>query len=129
MPATSSVMGLHLRLRLWIAEMNSDINVLRIFSDYLAELDAKKSIAEIKKETDRFKQQFVILRKEIDDLRHEMQLYKMSLAATTRGSKTPIHKTPASFNQFTLQKRYTAYKKTFNKIRKELELFEAKWSD
>ncbi len=37
-----SIMSLHLGYRLWIAEMNFDINVLRIFNDYLEELSSKK---------------------------------------------------------------------------------------
>ena len=39
MPATPSVMSLHLQYRLWIAELNFDINVLRIFGDYLARIE------------------------------------------------------------------------------------------
>ena len=38
----ASIMTLHLEYRLWIAEMNADINVLRIFDDYLKELIRKK---------------------------------------------------------------------------------------
>jgi hypothetical protein len=129
MPATSSIMGLHLRLRLWIAEMNSDINVLRIFSDYLVELHGKQNIPEVNKGIDHFKQQFTILRKEIDELRHEMQLSKMNLASTTRGSKSSAHKNSPPEDQYDLQKRYTAFKKTFNKVKKEFGLFESKWSN
>ncbi|HEY6503809.1 MAG TPA: hypothetical protein VIZ28_07545 [Chitinophagaceae bacterium] len=129
MPATSSIMGLHLRLRLWIAEMNSDINVLRIFSDYLAELDTKKNIAEVKKGIDYFKQQFILLRGEIDELRHEMQLNKMNLTQAARENKFPTNKISSSKNQPVLQKRYTAFKKAFNKVKKEFGLFEVKWSN
>ena len=35
MNAAPTIMTLHLRYRLWIAEMNFDINVLRIFEDYI----------------------------------------------------------------------------------------------
>ena len=129
MPATSSIMGLHLRLRLWIAEMNSDINVLRIFSDYLVELDGKQNIPEVTKGIDYFKRQFAILRKEIDELRHEMQLNKMNLASTTRVNKALTNKASSPDDQYALQKRYTVFKKTFNKVKKEFGLFEAKWSN
>ncbi|MBL7740644.1 MAG: hypothetical protein JNK14_15610 [Chitinophagaceae bacterium] len=131
MPATPSAMGLHLRLRLWIAELNSDISILRIFSDYLVELHAKKNIAEVTKGIDHFKQQFVILRNEIDELRHDMQLSKMHVASAARGNKThaATHKTGSTDNQHSLQKRYTVFKKAFNKVKKEFGIFEAKWSD
>lgn len=127
MPATSSIMSLHLRFRLYIAEMNSDINVLRILADYLAELETKKNIPEVTKGIDHFRLQFIMLRKEIDELRHEMQLIKMKLAAAARENKAITNKTFPADNQTELQKRFTAFKKTFNKVKKEFGVFEAKW--
>ncbi len=55
--------------------MNSDIDVLRIFNDYLVELQAKKNVQEVIKGVDHFKNQFIGLRKEIDELKHEMHLH------------------------------------------------------
>ena len=127
MPVNLSVMSLHLRYRLWIAEMNSDINVLRIFDDYLVELDAKKSEPEVSEGISDYKQQFVLLRTEIDELRHEMHLIKMKLAALAKENQ-PLESKPALVEtQAVLQKRYAAFNKTFNKIKKEFGLFEAKW--
>ena len=69
-------MSLHLRYRLWIAEMNSDIDVLRIFGDYLKELVSKGDNPEVKNRIDYFQQQFINLRKDIDELRDEMHILK-----------------------------------------------------
>ena len=127
MPVNLSVMSLHLRYRLWIAEMNSDINVLRIFDDYLTELEAKKNEPEVSEGINHFKQQFVMLRTEIDELRHEMHLIKMKLAALAK-ENLPLDSKPALVEtQAVLQKRYAAFNKTFNKIKKEFGLFEGKW--
>jgi hypothetical protein len=123
MPATISIMSLHLRYRLWIAEMNSDINVLRIFADYLIELESKKNVPAIIAGIDHFKQQFISLRKEIDELRHEMQLIKMNLSAATRDNKALINKTSSTDNHTALKNRFTAFRKTFNKVKKEFGLF------
>ncbi len=79
-----SIMALHFRYRLWIAEMNSDINVLRIFDDYVAELASKNSDPAVKGGVAGFKKEFILLRTEIDELRHEMHLCKMSLSADAR---------------------------------------------
>ncbi len=62
MPATPSVMSLHLKYRLWIAELNFDINVLRIFGDYLNELRAKRKEAEVKSKSDYFEKEFTGLK-------------------------------------------------------------------
>ena len=129
MPLTLSNMSLHLRYRLWIAELNSDINVLRIFDDYLIELNSKKNIPEVITGIKHFKEQFVSTRKEIDELKHEMHLIKMKLAAAAKENKPPDTKTSSTYNHNALQKRYAVFKKTFNKVIKEFALFEGKWLD
>jgi len=127
MPAIPSAMSLHLQYRLWIAELNFDISVLRIFGDYLAELRSKRKEAEVKSMTDHFEKQFLGLRTEIDEIRHEMQLDKMKLGAFGRDSK------PFDYKQFNLEsraplkKRFAAYKTHFKKINVEFEKFEAQW--
>ena len=67
--------------------MNSHINLIRIFDDYVAELSARKNEPVVKKGIEEFKQQFIDLRQSIDELRHEMHMAKMSLAADSRQSK------------------------------------------
>jgi len=69
MARTFSIMGLHLRYRLRIAEMNADINILRIFDDYLKELSSKKDKPEVKNKIDYFQKQFTSFRKEIDEVK------------------------------------------------------------
>ena len=129
MLATPSIMSLHLRYRLWIAELNSDINVLRIFDDYLIELDSKKNIPEVITGVKHFKEQFISMRKEIDELKHEMHLIKMKLAATAKENKPQDTKTSSAYNHNALQKRYAAFRKAFNNVKKEFALFEGNWLD
>jgi hypothetical protein len=120
-------MALHFRYRLWIAEMNADINVLRIFDDYIAELASKNSGPAVKTEIAGFKQQFVLLRSEIDELRHEMHLNKMSLAADARASGNGDKKLPLTGDHAALKRSYTAYRKKFNTVKKEFGSFEGRW--
>ena len=68
-----------------------------------------------------------MLRTEIDELRHEMHLIKMKLAALAK-ENLPLESKPALVEtQAVLQKRYAAFNKTFNKTKKAFGLFEAKW--
>ena len=92
MPAAPSVMSLHLKYRLVIAELNFDIIVLRIFGDYLTELRTKRKEPEVKSKGDYFEKEFHELRTEIDDIRHEMQLVKMKLGAFSRETQQLIIK-------------------------------------
>ena len=123
MPTSSSAMSLHLRYRLWIAEMNSDISVLRIFADYLVELESVKNRPDVIAKIDHFKQEFITLRKTIDELRHEMQLIKMKLAAAARDYEPANVKTSSTSDHDALNNRYTAFRNSFNKVKNEFVLF------
>jgi chromosome segregation ATPase len=127
MPNSSGTMALHFRYRLWIAEMNSHINIMRIFEDYVAELSLKKNEAAVKSGIEHFQKEFVNLRKEIDELKHEMHLAKMDLAAFSRQVKKDDQKTLSNKIHSSLKKRYLSYKKNFEAVKKEFGQFEAKW--
>jgi hypothetical protein len=127
MPDTPSAMSLHLKYRLWIAELNFDINVLRIFGDYLTELRTRRKEAEVKSKADYFEKTFQNLRNEIDELRHEMHIGKMKLGAFGRDNKPFDYKIFNSENQAPLKKRLSVYKTDFKKINSEFEEFEGQW--
>ena len=113
MSSTPSVMSLHLRYRLWIAELNFDISVLRIFGDYLADLRTKRKETEVKSKSDHFEKQFLGLRTEIDELSHEMQLGKMKLGAFARDAKRFEYKLFNKENHYPIRKRLSAFKNDF----------------
>ena len=120
-------MSLHLRYRLWIAEMNYDINVLRIFEDYLVELADKKNEEEVKTGVEYFQKQFVNFRKEIDELRHDMHLIKMKLAAYVRQMKQINEKIYESDNHTALKNNYLTFRKSFEKCKTDFKQFEGQW--
>jgi hypothetical protein len=127
MPGTPTLMALHLRYRLWIAEMNADITILRIFDDYLQELETKRQEPEVKRGVEEFEKEFVSLRAEIDELRHQMHIHKMSLAAYARESKPFTAAAYRSDTHGAIQKRYLTYSKNFKRIQKEFKQFEERW--
>lgn len=122
-----SIMGLHLRYRLWIAEMNSDITILRIFDDYLEELSSKKGEPQVRKGIEGFQQRFINLRKENDELKHEMHLLKMKLAAYSKTGEAIDSNTYQADNHEELKSRYDNFRKVFDKMKIDFGNFEAKW--
>jgi len=120
-------MALHLRYRLWIAEINSDITILRIFEDYIESLSAKEAEPEVKSGIDHFHDQFKKFRTEIDDLRHELHLLKMKLGAYARNKVSLDYKAYKSDKHITLRKNYQAFRSHFEKLKKEFSRFEEKW--
>ena len=116
----ASITGLHLQYRLWIAEMNADINVLRIFDDYLSEITEKNPDLN---EVSNYKNQFTGLRKEMDDLRHEMHLNKMNLAALAKNPDPSITDIEVTINHKEISARYTAFRKKFDETKTALQKF------
>jgi len=119
-----TIPGLHLQYRLWIADMNANIDVLRILNDYVEDkIAADKSEATMQR-IQHFKNVFVNLRSEMDELRHEMHLNKMQLGALPKNTKQSVNAIKKTIHHKTLQQRYTLFKKSFLKIKKEFQDFE-----
>ena len=121
MASPPSPMTLHLRYRIWIAEMNSDIDLLRIYNDYLQELKALHNALKLKKEIERFEAAFSSLRNEIDTLRNEMHLLKMKLATFIREKKQMDYSVYKTDNHKLLKKKYVSLSKKFGSIKADLK--------
>ena len=122
MAGTPSLLRLHLRYRLWIAEMNEDITVLRIFDDHLGELQSIET-AEVEKMINNFKKQFADFRTEIDELKHEMHLQKMSLAAVAReGNGNDKETSPEE--HAALENRYLDFRAKFDTAKETFAAYE-----
>jgi hypothetical protein len=119
-----SFLNLHLQSRLHIAELNANINLLRIYHDYLEELKSKNGDAEVNNEVIRFERLFPVLREEIDSLRNELHLLKMKFATYSREDKVFDTSIYSSTGFDILQKKYNDFQKSFEKTKKELDNFE-----
>ena len=119
----ASIKKLHLQYRLWIAEMNADINVLRIFDDYLIEMAENKHSNGIEKKIKSYKEQFISLRKEMDELRHEMHLSKMELAAMAKTNNAPEKNIEQGIHHEEINKRYDAFRKKFDATKEAFQNF------
>ncbi|HYK45848.1 MAG TPA: hypothetical protein VEV83_11800 [Parafilimonas sp.] len=125
MPASQSNMRLHLQYRLWIAELNSDITILRIFDDHLAQLSAVNTKVETRRTLENFSKGFSDARKEIDELKHEMHLVKMKLAANIRLPETEQQNAPSPNNHPAVDKRYRSFRKKFDNLKKDFLEFDS----
>jgi len=119
----ASIMGLHLQYRLWIAELNADINALRIFDDYLAEIALKNNTDNVVNQIKDYKEQFLSLRSKIDHLRHEMHLNKMALAAVAKKAHPSVRNTGRDLKHAELKKLYKLFRKIFDKTKRSFQKF------
>lgn len=120
MAAIPSISNLHLRYRLWIAELNFDINVLRIFSDHLHEALQQRAETGMQEIMTSFEKKFTDLRSEIDELKNEMHLAKMQLASHVREKE----ETGVTLNDTThasLARQYKLLREKLDTLKKDVD--------
>jgi hypothetical protein len=124
MKTHDAILANHLRYRLWIAELNFYINILRIFDDSIEMRTSNKQTAAIRKKIEYFKKVIIDIRKEIDDLRHEMHLIKMKLAAHAREEKPTLDTSLQASTDQLIIKRFSSMQKNFDKLKEDFIQFE-----
>jgi hypothetical protein len=123
MPEFPSTISLHLGYRIWIAEMNFDINVIRIYKDYLQDLINNNQDATVSSKVQDFDQTLQTFRADIDELRNDMHLLKMKLASNIRRQKQMDYAGYKADDHPGLKARYTEFRKKFEKLKSNLSLF------
>jgi hypothetical protein len=125
MPGQVSIKSLHLEYRLWIAELNFDINLIRIFNDRLIEISEENKSPETKKTLQGFEKKFSSSRDTIDSLRHRMHLEKMNLAAVSRENAKPGLRIPVPENYSSIRNDFFDFRVVFNDLKGEFLRFES----
>jgi chromosome segregation ATPase len=111
-----SVNSLHLQYRLWIAELNEDINVLRIFNDHLAEVSRNQN-NKYAEQIQALKTKFAQVRNELDEIKHEMHLQKMKLAALAKTEESGVGDVKEKIQHADIASRYENFRKQFNDLK------------
>jgi len=123
MSVLPSTISLHLRYRIWIAEMNFDINAIRIYKDYLKELSSNNQEDGLIKKVEDFEKTLQSFRNDIDDLRNEMHLLKMKLAGQIRKQKQSDAVAGKTDDHAGLKTRYLNFRKRFETLKSALSVF------
>ena len=128
MAKTYALAGLHLRYRLWIAELNHYIDIIRISQDYCVFEEKDKLDAVVVSDgIEYFNAKFIELRREIDDVRNRLHLLKMKIAADAKEVKEINQKTYISDSHAAIKKQMLTFKTTFNGIINEFCRFEKRY--
>jgi hypothetical protein len=122
----ASLMNLHLQYRLWISNMNEDINVFRILQDYINDGKTKTTDAATLDKLNTYLSIFVGTRKELDDIRHEMYLNKMRIAALEKADNAQEGDVEKDIHHEEIKKRYEDFKAKFKEMKKEFKKLEIK---
>ncbi len=120
MSNTVPVKSLRLEYRLWIAELNYVISLIRIFKDRLTEIAVDDYSVEQNNQFLEFKRKIAYCRTEIDGLSHRMQIEKMNLAHPTDENNQPKSKIQIPENYSEIRNDFYNFRVFFNELKSEL---------
>ena len=118
MAQTISLKSLHLEYRLWIAELNYDITLIRIFNDRLVEIIAAEK-DKASKVAQRLSKKLNEIRESIDGLSHRLQIEKMNLAATARENPAYDHQIDIPANHSSIRNDFYNFRISFNELKSD----------
>ena len=118
------IKSLHLEYRLWIAELNFDINLIRIFNDRLIEIADENKTPEILADIENFENQLNHKRENIDSLRHRMHIEKMNLAAIARENTKPGFQIATPENYSAIRSDFFKFRVLFDELKDQFLHFE-----
>lgn len=121
MASVPSYLYLHLNCRLRIAELNADINALRIYKDYLDALVGQDAPTARNEEINRVGGRFAEVRASIDELRNDLHLIKMKLGGFVRGNQASDQAGYDDSQFADVNKRLAAFRIMFGELEKEIQ--------
>ncbi|MFT3824328.1 MAG: hypothetical protein QM731_10430 [Chitinophagaceae bacterium] len=121
-----SVNSLYLSYSLWISELNAGIDTLSVFEEYMRDHNGDDNHI-LKTAFLHFRRQFATLRKYIDDIKHEMHLVKMELAAYTRDGKMFVERKDFNDAHRDIRNRYNVFNAQFEQAKLSFVDFENSW--
>ena len=120
MSETVSCKSLHLEYRLWIAELNYSITLIRIFHDRLEELQKDMPDNAVLSAIPGLSAKLSDSRAVIDELTHRMQIEKMNLARISRESRVINVRIPLPDNYSANRNDFYSFRTSFETLKAEL---------
>jgi hypothetical protein len=123
---TKHIDDLHFEHQLWSSEAKFYADELKIYQNRLAEVAAKNTKAEVRKQVEHFQNQFIIQKEQLDTLNHEINVHEQWLAKYS--AKNPVaieHKFFADHK--TMHEQAEAFRKIYNELKDEFRRFLAVW--
>ncbi len=118
---------LHLEYQLWIAELNFDIQLIKIFEDHLAYIVSNNSSKKLLPKIEQFQNQFIRQREVIDELKHDLNISEKQLAAFVRDMATVGYENERLDNHPGLRERFLTFRNLFEDLKIRFRLFETEW--
>ena len=118
---------LHLEYQIWIAELNFDIQLIKIFEDHLAYIVSHNTSKRLLPAIEQFQNQFIRQHEVIDELKHDLNISEKQLAAFVRDMVTIGYENERLDNHPGLRERFFTFRNLFEDLKTRFRHFEAEW--
>jgi hypothetical protein len=110
----------------WISKLNFYKDDIKIFNTRLEEIVSKNNGVEVLEEVERFQNQFIIQRNNIDEIAHIITLDEVELQNEVKANPVAVDHRKVG-DQSEHRDLVTTFEKNFTKLRAEYNLFSSKW--
>ena len=118
---------LHLEYRIWIVELNFDLQLLSVFEDHLGFLASRVNSKSVMARVEQFQNQFIRQREVIEELKHDLNVSEKQLAAFVRDMAPIGYENERLDNHPELRERFLTFRNLFDDLKIRFRYFEAEW--
>ncbi|MFI5186387.1 MAG: hypothetical protein ACHQF0_06665 [Chitinophagales bacterium] len=115
---------LHIEYQLWIAELNFDIELIKIFEGHLAFITSHNTSKKLLAHIEQFQNQFIRQREVIDELKHDLNISEKQLASFVRDMATVGYENERLDNHSGLRDRFLRFRDLFEELKTRFRHFE-----
>jgi hypothetical protein len=116
---------LHVEYQSWIAELNFDIELIRIFEGHLEYIASQTSSKKVLAKVEQFQNQFIRQREVIDELRHDLNVSEKQLAAFVRDMAPIGYENERLDNHSELREKFLTFRDLFEEMKIRFRYFES----
>ncbi len=115
---------LHIEYQFWLAELNFDIELIKIFEAHLAFISSNNSSKKLMPRIEQFQNQFIRQREVIDELKHDLNVSEKQLAAFVRDMASVGYENERLDNHSELREKFLTFRELFDELKTKFRHFE-----
>ncbi|MFY7991101.1 MAG: hypothetical protein ACOVO3_10215 [Fluviicola sp.] len=110
----------------WLKKLDFYKDEISILKGRLEELATKNNAQEVLAEVERFQNQFIIQRNNIDEIAHKVREHEQSLLEEIKSNPVAVDHRKVEYHAVE-QDLVNSFEKVFNEVREDFNKFSAKW--
>ena len=115
---------LHVEYQLWIAELNFDTELIKIFESHLAYIASHNTSKKLLAHIEQFQNQFIRQKEVIDELKHDLNISEKQLVAFVKDMTAVGFDNERLDNHSELRERFLTFRNLFEDLKTRFRHFE-----